>query len=163
MSRFQRISPCLWFDDTAEQAANAYTAIFPDSRIVATTRYDAASAAAAGRPEGSVLTVSFELDGQAVTALNGGPVFRFNEAISLVVNCRDQDEIDHYWACLSDGGDAQAQQCGWLKDRFGLSWQIVPAALHEWMRHPAVGSRVMEGILQMKKLDLAALQVAANG
>jgi predicted 3-demethylubiquinone-9 3-methyltransferase (glyoxalase superfamily) len=122
----QRITPCLWFDDQAQEAAEFYTAIFRNSRIIKIARYGEAGREAHGRPPGSVMTVAFELDGQAFTALNGGPIFKFNEAVSLQINCEAQEEVDHYWNALSKGGDDQAQQCGWLKDKFGLSWQVVP-------------------------------------
>jgi predicted 3-demethylubiquinone-9 3-methyltransferase (glyoxalase superfamily) len=159
------ITPCLWFDDQAEEAVAFYTSVFKNSRIVAVSRYPDAGRETHGKPPGSVMTVAFELDGRAFTALNGGPVFKFNEAVSLQVNCATQDEVDHYWAKLSAGGDAQAQQCGWLKDRYGLSWQIVPTALLEMIADPDPGKaqRVMEAMLQMKKLDIAALRRAYAG
>jgi predicted 3-demethylubiquinone-9 3-methyltransferase (glyoxalase superfamily) len=160
--RFQRITPFLWFDDQAEEAARFYTSVFPDSRITATTRYSKESAAVAGRTEGSVMTIAFTLDGQELTALNGGPHFRFSEALSLVVNCRTQAEVDHYWARLSEGGDPAAQQCGWLKDRFGLSWQVVPVELPALLAHPDPDQarRATEAMMKMKKLDLEALRRA---
>src|SRR5436190_6090649 len=127
--RLQRITPFLWFDDQAEPAAQFYVSIFPDSRIVGSTQYSPESAQASGRPAGSLMTVAFQLDGQDFTALNGGPIFRFNESISLVVRCHDQEEIDYYWSRLGQGGDKRAQRCGWLKDRYGLSWQVVPQEL----------------------------------
>ena len=156
----RRITPFLWFDDQAEEAARFYTSIFDDSRIVSTTRY---GAPASGRPEGSVMTIAFQLDGQQFTALNGGPHFSFNEAISLVVNCRNQEEVDYYWGHLSEGGDEKAQQCGWLKDRYGVSWQVVPVQLGELLGDPDPerARRATEAMLQMKKIDLAALQRAA--
>lgn len=162
-ARFQRITPFLWFDDQAEQAADFYTSIFDHSRVVATSRYSPESAQASGRKEGSVMTVAFQLDGQDFTALNGGPLFKFNESISLVVQCRSQEEIDHYWNRLSEGGDTRAQQCGWLKDRFGVSWQVVPVQLVELLSgpDPAKARKVLQALMQMKKLDLAALQEAA--
>lgn len=161
----QRISPCLWFADEAEEAARFYTGIFKNSRITATTRYGAAGFESHHRPAGSVMTVVFELDGQSFTALNGGPVFQFNEAISLQVNCATQDEIDYYWEKLSAGGDPQAQMCGWLKDRYGLSWQIVPSTMDELFRDEksAGTERAMEAMLQMKKLDIAGLRRAYDG
>jgi predicted 3-demethylubiquinone-9 3-methyltransferase (glyoxalase superfamily) len=148
----------LWFDDQAEQAAKFYTSIFPNSRIVHVARYGAAGAEASGRPLGSVMTVEFELDGQQFIALNGGPIFKFNESISLLVNCRDQAEIDQLWHRLLEGG--QPNQCGWLKDRYGLSWQIVPAALRDMMadKDEHKVERVMRAILKMVKIDLAELQ-----
>ncbi|WP_275630150.1 VOC family protein [Pseudomonas sp. 273] len=165
MSRIQRVTPCLWFDDQAEQAAAFYTAIFPNSRIAAVSHYGEAGREIHGRPPGSVMTVAFELDGLAFTALNGGPVFQFSEALSLQVNCDSQEEIDHYWERLSAGGPVEAQQCGWLKDRYGLSWQIVPAALADMMAGPATAAsqRAMLALLGMKKLDIAALRRAYDG
>jgi len=161
----QRITPCLWFDDQAEQAATLYTSIFPGSRIVTVSRYGEAGREVHGRPPGSAMVVAFELEGQAFTALNGGPVFKFNEAISLQVSCRTQEEVDHYWEKLSHGGDEQAQQCGWLKDRYGLSWQIVPVALMEMMADPdpVKAGRVMQAMLQMKKIDIKGLRQAYCG
>ncbi len=161
----QKITPCLWFDDQAQQAAEFYLSVFPNSRIVNLSRYGEAGREVHGKPPGSVLTVAFELDGQAFTALNGGPLFRFNEAISLQVNCQDQAEIDHFWDKLGAGGDASAQQCGWLKDRYGVSWQIVPRVLPELLGDPdtAKSERVMTALLQMKKLEIAALQRACAG
>jgi predicted 3-demethylubiquinone-9 3-methyltransferase (glyoxalase superfamily) len=161
MARLQRITPCLWFDDQADLAAHFYISIFPNSRIGAVSHYGEAGFEIHHRPAGSVLTVKFELDGQSFMALNGGPVFRFTEAISLVVSCDTQEEIDHYWNRLGEGGEPKAQQCGWLKDRYGLSWQIVPSMLEQLMTGPASG-RVMEALLKMKKLDIAALQAAAR-
>lgn len=160
--RFQRITPFLWFDTQAEEAATFYTSIFENSRIVATTRYSKESAAYSGRPAGSVMTVAFELDGQGFTALNGGPVFRFTEALSLVVGCRSQAEVDHFWSRLSEGGDPKAQQCGWLKDRFGVSWQVVPTELPALLSSPDADKarRVTAALMQMKKLDLDVLRRA---
>ena len=165
MQRIQRITPCLWFDDQAEEAARFYTAIFSNSRIVGMTRYGEAGREVHGRPAGSVMVVAFELDGQAFTALNGGPVFTFNEAISLQVSCETQEDVDHYWDRLSQGGDAKAQQCGWLKDRYGVSWQIVPTVLPEMLADPDTGrsQRAMAAMLTMKKIDIAALQRAFAG
>jgi predicted 3-demethylubiquinone-9 3-methyltransferase (glyoxalase superfamily) len=128
----QKITPFLWFDDQAEAAAKFYTSIFKNSRIGSVARYDEEAAKVAGRPKGSVMTVAFELDGQEFTALNGGPLFKFTEAISFVVNCETQEEVDHFWERLSAGG--QEVQCGWLKDRFGVSWQVVPAVLAEMLQ-----------------------------
>jgi predicted 3-demethylubiquinone-9 3-methyltransferase (glyoxalase superfamily) len=158
----QRISPCLWFDDQAEQAAQFYTGIFPNSRIVAIARYGHAGTEIHGRPPGSVMTVAFELDGVPFTALNGGPVFSFNEAISFQVYCDSQQEIDHYWNSLKEGGPEAAQQCGWLKDRYGASWQVVPRAIANMMAQPdqARADRVMGAMLKMKKIDLATLASA---
>jgi predicted 3-demethylubiquinone-9 3-methyltransferase (glyoxalase superfamily) len=158
----QRITPFLWFDDQAEEAVAFYTSVFENSRVVSTTRYTKEGEQAAGRPAGSVMTIAFQLDGQDFTALNGGPHFKFNEAISLVVNCRSRDEVDHYWKRLSEGGDEKAQQCGWLKDRYGVSWQVVPTLLIELLNHPdpEKARRAMAAMLQMKKIDVAALRRA---
>ena len=160
-----KIAPCLWFDDEAEPAAAFYTGIFPNSRIGTVLRYGEVGQEFHGKPAGSVMTVAFELDGLSFTALNGGPLFRFNEAVSLQVYCESQQEIDHYWEKLSAGGDENAQQCGWLKDRYGLSWQIVPLALLDMLQGPAPEKtqRVMAALFQMKKLDIAALQRAYAG
>jgi predicted 3-demethylubiquinone-9 3-methyltransferase (glyoxalase superfamily) len=158
----QRIVPCLWFADEAEEAARFYTGIFKNSRVVAVTRYSDAGFEIHRRPAGSVLTVEFELGGQRFTALNGGPAFTFNEAVSLQVMCETQKEIDYYWEKLSAGGDPAAQQCGWLKDRYGLSWQVVPAGMEEMLADAESpgAKRAMEALLQMKKLNLAELQRA---
>lgn len=162
MAKLQRIAPCLWFDDRAEEAANFYVAIFPNSRITQIARYGKAGFEHHHKPAGSVMTVAFELDGCAFTALNGGPVFTFSESVSLQVFCDTQQEIDHYWSGLGTGGDARAQMCGWLKDRYGLSWQIVPSMLPELMAgDPARAERAMGAVLSMKKLDIAAIQKAA--
>lgn len=163
--RLQKITPCLWFDTQAEAAARFYCSIFENSRILRISHYGEAGYDTHGMPPGSVLTVAFELAGQAFTALNGGPVFKFNEAISWQVSCADQEELDRYWAQLSAGGDPKAQQCGWLKDRFGMSWQIVPATLADMMNDPDAEKtgRVMHALLQMKKLDIAQLQRAYRG
>lgn len=165
MPRIQKITPCLWFDDQAEEAARFYIGIFPHSRIVRVSHYGEAGFEVHGRPAGSVLTVEFELDGQIFTALNGGPAFTFNEAISLQVNCETQEELDAYWQKLSAGGDEAAQQCGWLKDRYGVSWQVVPTILAEWITHPdpAKCDRIMTALLGMKKLDIDALKRAHAG
>lgn len=165
MTVIQRIAPCLWFDDQAEEAAEFYTAIFKKSRIVTVSRYGEAGHEVHGKPAGAVLAVAFELDGQAFTALNGGPMFKFNEAISLQVNCETQEEVDYYWDKLSGGGDEKAQQCGWLKDRYGVSWQVVPRALIEMITDPDPGKsgRVMEAMLQMKKIDIDGLRRAYAG
>ena len=158
----QRISPCLWFDHQAEEAARFYTTIFKNSRIVRTTHYSDAGREVHGMKPGSVMTVEFELDGQTFTALNGGPVFKFNEAISLQIHCETQKEVDYYWEKLSAGGDQQAQQCGWLKDRFGLSWQVVPVELPQLLADADSDKsrRAMEAMLQMKKLDIGELRRA---
>lgn len=165
MPTTQRITPCLWFDDQGEEAAKFYTGIFPNSRITTVTRYSAAGVEVHRRPPGSVMVVAFELDGHSFTALNGGPVFTFNEAVSLQVNCATQEEIDHYWEKLGAGGDPKAQQCGWLKDRYGVSWQIVPSFMDEMFRDaesPAT-ERAMTAMLGMKKLDIAELRRAFEG
>jgi predicted 3-demethylubiquinone-9 3-methyltransferase (glyoxalase superfamily) len=162
--KLQRITPFLWFDHQAEEAARFYTQVFENSRVGRIARYDTDVARAAGRPAGSVMTVEFELAGQPFTALNGGPHAQFTEAVSFVVNCDSQEEVDRYWQRLSDGGDPNAQQCGWLKDRFGLSWQIVPRILFELLYDPDVerGRRAMLALLSMKKLDVRRLQEAAD-
>jgi predicted 3-demethylubiquinone-9 3-methyltransferase (glyoxalase superfamily) len=159
----QRISPMLWFDDQAEQAASFYTSIFKNAKILNTTRYTKDAEQAAGRPAGSVMTVEFVLDGQKFTALNGGPHFRFNEAISFVVRCSDQPEVDYYWDRLSAGGDPKAQQCGWLKDKFGLSWQVVPDQLVALLtdENPERARKATAAMLKMKKIDVAELERAA--
>jgi len=156
MADVQKISPCLWFDGNGEEAARFYVSIFKNSRMGAITRFGKEGFEIHGRPAGSVMTVNFVLDGQEFTGLNGGPLFKFNEAISLVVNCDSQAEIDHYWEKLGAGGDPQAQQCGWLKDKYGLSWQIVPKNISEIANNP----KAMEAVMQMKKLDLAVLDKA---
>jgi len=165
MLHAQRIAPCLWFDDQAEEAAKFYVSVFENSRIIRTSRYTEAGKENHQRPVGSVMAVAFELDGQGFTALNGGPVFKFNEAISLQVNCETQDEVDHYWQALSGGGDPKAQQCGWLKDKYGVSWQVVPVALPLMMTDadPVKVGRVTTVMMQMKKLDIAELKRAYAG
>ena len=157
-----KIVPCLWFDSEAEEAANFYAGIFPNSKITNVTRY---AQDIHGKPKGSVLTVAFELDGQSFTALNGGPIFKFNEAVSLQIHCDSQQEVDHYWEKLGAGGDERAQQCGWLKDRFGLSWQVVPTELIKLITDPdsARAQRATQAMLQMKKLDVEQLRRAAAG
>ena len=165
MAHTQRISPCLWFDSEAEDAAKYYTSIFKNSKILKTTTYGEEGKEIHGKPAGSVLTVEFELDGQTFTALNGGPVFKFNEAISLVINCETQQEVDYYWDKLTAGGDPKAQQCGWLKDKYGVSWQVVPRALVELLsdKDRAKSERTMKAMLQMKKIDIAELKRAHAG
>ncbi len=165
MPTIQRIAPCLWFDDQAEQAAPFYTGIFPNSEIRSIARYGEVEYEFHRRPAGSVLTVGFTLDGQAFTALNGGPAFTFNEAISLQVFCETQEEVDHYWAKLSEGGDERAQQCGWLKDKFGVSWQVVPTIVPEMVKDPESEKpqRAMAAIFQMKKLDIAEIGRTYHG
>ncbi len=160
-----KIAPCLWFDRQGEEAANFYVSIFPNSRILHTARYGKAGHDIHGMSAGTVMTVAFELDGQPFTALNGGPHFKFNEAVSLQIYCSNQEEVNYYWDKLSAGGDPKAQQCGWLKDKFGLSWQVVPMALIEMFgATPSERSeRAMEAMLKMKKLDIAELQRAYAG
>ena len=164
MPILQRLAPCLWFDDQGEEAANYYTGIFPKSRIVAIARYGEAGYEVHRRPAGSVMIVKFELDGQPFTALNGGPHFTFNEAVSLQVFCDTQKEVDYYWDKLTAGGDPRAQQCGWLKDKYGLSWQVVPTMMDRMFRDkdPAKLARVTEAFLKMKKFDIAKLEEAAR-
>ena len=164
MPSIQRITPCLWFDDQAEEAAKFYISIFPNSKITDTSRYGEAGKEIHGRPAGSIMTVAFELEGHGFTALNGGPVFKFNEAISFQVNCDTQAEVDRYWEKLSAGGDEKAQQCGWLKDRYGVSWQIVPKILVELLKDPDTekSQRVMTAMLEMKKIDIEGLKRAAK-
>jgi len=154
----QKITPFLWFDSQAEEAAKFYASVFPNSRILKTARYGEAGPG----PKGSVMTVEFELDGQRMIALNGGPHFKFTEAISLSVDCRDQKEVDHYCTKLSQGGEQS--MCGWLKDKYGLSWQVNPAILGELLAGPDAkkAKRVMEAMLKMKKIDIAALKAAAE-
>lgn len=160
-----KISPCLWFDHQAEDAARFYTGIFKHSKITAITRYPDAGQEIHGQKAGSVLTVEFELDGQSFTALNGGPVFKFTEAVSFQIECATQAELDYFWEELGAGGDPNAQQCGWLKDKFGLSWQVVPQGMAEMLNDPdpAKSKRAFQAMMQMKKLDLAALQRAFAG
>ena len=156
----QKITPFLWFENQAEEATKLYTSIFKNSKIVSVSRYDEAGAKATGRPKGSVMIVVFELEDQQFTALNGGPIFKFNEAISFVVNCKTQEEVDHFWKKLSEGGEEG--QCGWLKDKFGLSWQIAPTVLGELLqdKDPKKSERVMKAMLQMKKFDIEKLKQA---
>jgi predicted 3-demethylubiquinone-9 3-methyltransferase (glyoxalase superfamily) len=161
----QKITPCLWFDSNAEEAVKFYTAIFKHSKIGNISRYGEAGREIHGKPAGTVLTVEFELDGQAFTALNGGPVFKINEAISFQVNCESQEELDYYWEKLAEGGDKKAQQCGWLKDKFGVSWQIVPTVLGKMLqdKDATKSERVMKALLQMRKLDISVLRQAYEG
>ncbi len=159
----QKITPCLWFNDNAEEAIRFYTSVFKDSSIGPFIRHDAASAEVSGRPEGTFLSGTFRLEGQEFMVLNGGPQFPFTEAISLVVNCADQKEVDYYWNKLTEGGTEV--QCGWLKDKFGVSWQVVPTILDEFLRDPAAAkaARVMEAMLKMIKIDIAELKRAFEG
>ena len=156
----QKITPCLWFDTEGEEAANFYTSVFPNSKILDVARYGSAGP----RDEGTVMTVSFELDGQEFVALNGGPDFTFNEAISFSIDCEDQAEVDRYWDALIEGG-GEPSQCGWLKDQFGLSWQVVPRQLNEMLQSSDgdAAKRAMEAMLKMGKLDVAKLREAFEG
>jgi predicted 3-demethylubiquinone-9 3-methyltransferase (glyoxalase superfamily) len=158
-----KIHPMLWFDSQAEEAARFYTSTFKNSKIKTIARYGDAGAKASGQPKGSVMTVAFEIDGEDFVALNGGPQFKFSEAISLVVNCRSQEEIDELWSKLTAGG-GEPGPCGWLKDKFGLSWQIVPEKMDDLMKgDPAKSEQVMAALMQMHKIDVAALERAAEG
>ena len=159
----QKITPFLWFNDQAEEAANFYSSIFKNSKIGKITRYDEEAAGPTGRPPGSVMTVEFELEGQQFVGLNGGPHFKFTEAVSFVVNCDSQEEVDHFWSQLSVGGEES--RCGWLKDKFGLSWQIVPVVLIEMLadKDTTKAKRVMNAMLQMDKIDIPTLQKAYDG
>jgi len=160
----QKITPFLWFDHQAEEAAKFYTSVFKNSRIGRILRYDEVSAKGAGRPAGSVLTIEFEIAGQKFTALNGGPEFKFNESISFVVNCETQNEVDYFWEkLLADGG--QESQCGWLKDKFGVSWQITPTVLIDMLndKDAKKAERVMKAMMQMQKIDIKTLQEAYAG
>ena len=165
MATMQKITSHLWFDRQAEEAAEFYTSIFKNSKILRTTHYGKEGFEIHNMPEGTVMTVAFELDGQKFIALNAGPIFKFNEAISFMVHCNDQKELDYFWENLSQGGDPKSQQCGWLKDKFGLSWQVVPVQLDRMMddsdRERA--DRVMKAFLQMKKIDIRALEEAYEG
>jgi len=156
----QKITPFLWFNDNAEEAMNFYTSIFKNSKIGSVARYDEAGAAASGRPKGSVMTATFKLEGQEFVALNGGPHFKFTEAISFSVDCKNQEEVDYFWEKLSEGGEEGP--CGWLKDKFGLSWQIVPTVLSELLgdKDAKKSQRVMKAMLQMKKIDIKTLKQA---
>jgi predicted 3-demethylubiquinone-9 3-methyltransferase (glyoxalase superfamily) len=160
-----RIAPCLWFDRQAEEAARYYVGIFKNSKITSISHFGKEGHEIHGQPEGLVLTVQFELDGQPFTALNGGPNFKFNEAVSLQIYCDSQEEIDDYWGRLAAGGDPAAQQCGWLKDKFGLSWQVVPRMMEGWLAGGVneKTERVMKALMQMKKLDIARLNAAYAG
>ena len=156
----QKITPFLWFDNQAEEAVKFYVSLFKKSKIGKITRYDEEASKAAGRPKGSVMTIVFQLEGQEFTAINGGPIFKFTEAISFVVNCETQKEIDTLWKKLSSGGEEQ--QCGWVKDKYGLSWQITPPVLIEMLqdKNPEKAKRVMKAMLQMKKIDIKTLEKA---
>jgi predicted 3-demethylubiquinone-9 3-methyltransferase (glyoxalase superfamily) len=158
----QKITPFLWFDSQAEEAANFYSSIFKNSRVISVTRYDEKSAQASGRPKDSAMTAEFELEGQRFVALNGGPHFKFTEAVSFVINCETQEEVDEFWNKLTEGG--QESQCGWLKDKFGLSWQVVPTILPELFKtkDPQKAQSVSEALMKMKKIDIDALKKAAE-
>ena len=164
MPTIQKIAPCLWFDSQA-QAAEFYTSIFKNSRIVKSNRYGKAGREIHGRPPGSVMTVAFELDGQPFTALNGGPVFQFNEAVSLQILCDTQEQVDFFWEKLTAGGGKKAHQCGWLKDKFGVSWQVIPKILPDLLGDPDTekAERAMKAMLKMKKLDIGELKHAFAG
>ena len=159
----QKITPFLWFNDQAEEAANFYVSVFKNSKIGDIARYDDAGAKAAGRPAGSVMVIDFQLEGQKFVGLNCGPHFKFTEAVSFVVNCESQEEVDYFWQKLSEGG--AESQCGWLKDKFGLSWQVTPTVLTEMLKdkNPVKAKRVMEAMLQMKKIDINTLKQASEG
>jgi predicted 3-demethylubiquinone-9 3-methyltransferase (glyoxalase superfamily) len=165
MPSIQKITPCLWFDDQGEEAAKFYVSIFKNAKITDVARYPAAGQEIHGKPAGSVMTVAFELDGHSFTALNGGPHFKFNEAISLQVMCDTQAEVDYFWEKLGAGGDERSKQCGWLKDKFGLSWQIVPRGMEHMMSDPdpKKRERAFAAMLKMKKLDIAELERAFAG
>jgi predicted 3-demethylubiquinone-9 3-methyltransferase (glyoxalase superfamily) len=156
----QKITPCLWFDNQAEEAVKFYISVFKNSKILTVTRYGESGAKVSGRPKGTVMTITFRLDGQEFMALNGGPIFKFTEAVSLIVNCKTQKEIDELWEKLSEGG--KKGQCGWLKDKYGLSWQIVPTGFDKMMKNadPAKSERMMKAVLQMTKLDIKTLKRA---
>lgn len=160
----QKITPNLWFDTQAEEAANFYASVFPSSKVGLITRYGEAASKVSGQPAGSVMTVEFTLDGQDFVGLNGGPIFKFTEAVSFLINCVTQEEIDYYWSKLTEGGGEEGP-CGWLKDRFGLSWQVAPAIMNEMMKDPdeTKKNRMMAAMLKMKKLDIAELERAFEG
>jgi predicted 3-demethylubiquinone-9 3-methyltransferase (glyoxalase superfamily) len=164
MPHIQKITPCLWFDGQAEQAAKFYTGIFDNSKITSVSRYGEAGREVHGRQPGSVMAVAFELDGHSFSALNGGPMFKFTEAISFQVMCETQEQVDYFWDRLSEGGDEGARQCGCLKDKFGVSWQVVPTVLSELLSGPdaAAAGRAAKAMMQMKKLDIAELRRARD-
>ena len=162
--QFSKISPCIWYDTQAEQAANFYVSIFPDAKINRIARYGKAGFEIHGKPEGAVMTVEFTLAGQTFTALNGGTIFKLSEAMSLQVYVEDQKELDYYWSKLGEGSDPKSHVCGWLKDKFGLSWQVVPRVMVDWFGAPNEGSeRTMTALLKMRKLDIAELEKAYQG
>jgi len=158
----QKIIPCLWFDDKAEEAAKFYASIFKNSKIGDVSRYGKEGYEFHGKEDGMVMTVDFEIEGQKYVALNGGPIFKFNEAISFQVHCETQKEVDYYWEKLSEGDDEKAQQCGWLKDKYGVSWQIVPVVLTKMIQDKDAekSQKVMKALLQMRKLDIKTLTQA---
>lgn len=158
----QKITPHLWFDNQAEEAASFYASVFRNSKILKTTYYERSGAEVSGRPEGSVMTVAFQIEGQDFVALNGGPIFKFNEAISFMVSCESQDEVDELWSKLS--AHPESEQCGWLKDKFGVSWQIIPKGLDDMLSNPDPEKlqRVMKALLQMKKLNIEELRAAQD-
>jgi len=160
----QKITPFLWFDHQAEEAANFYTSVFKNSKVGKILRYDEATAKAAGGPVGSVLTIEFEIEGQKFTALNGGPQFKFNESVSFVVDCKTQEEVDYFWEKLTAGG-GQESECGWLKDKFGLSWQVTPTVLIDMLndKDPKKAGRVMKAMMQMQKIEINQLKAAYAG
>jgi predicted 3-demethylubiquinone-9 3-methyltransferase (glyoxalase superfamily) len=160
----QKITPFLWFDHQAEEAAKFYTSVFKNSKVGKILRYDEATAKAAGGPVGSVLTIEFEIDGQKFTALNGGPQFKFNESVSFVVDCKTQEEVDYFWEKLTAGG-GQESECGWLKDKFGLSWQVTPTVLIDMLndKDPKKAERVMKAMMQMQKIEINKLKAAYAG
>jgi predicted 3-demethylubiquinone-9 3-methyltransferase (glyoxalase superfamily) len=158
----QKITPFLWFDGNAEEAMNFYTTVFKDSKIGETSRYNKEAAEATGRPEGSMMVGTFQIEGQEFMVLNGGPVFKFNESVSFMIHCEDQAEVDYYWDKLTDGG--QESQCGWLKDKFDLSWQVVPNDMGKYIGHPdpVKAGKAMQAMIQMKKLDISKFEEAIN-
>ena len=165
MSLRSKISPCLWFDGQAEPAARFYTSIFKDSKIQSISYYGEAGREQHGQEPGSVMAVGFQIEGQSFTALNGGPFFKISEAISFQIDCQTQEELDYYWEKLKEGGDPECQVCGWLKDKFGVSWQVVPAVLLEMILDPDTtkSQRAVAAMMGMKKLDIAALKAAFDG
>lgn len=165
MPTLQKITPCLWYDGQAEEAARLYTSIFPDSEILAITRYSEVGTEVHGQPAGQVMTVELQIAGQRMTALNGGPLFKFTEAVSFMVECADQAEVDYYWERLGEGGDPAARQCGWLKDRFGLSWQVVPARLGAMLSSGDGEAirRVTACFMDMQKIVIEDLEKAYRG
>jgi predicted 3-demethylubiquinone-9 3-methyltransferase (glyoxalase superfamily) len=164
-NRIQKLTTCLWFDNQAEEAARFYVSVFLNSSLGKTVHYGKEGHEIHGRNEGSVMTVEFEINGQSFVALNGGPLFKFNEAVSFQVYCETQEEVDYYWERLCEGGDVNAQQCGWLKDKYGVSWQIVPTIIGELINDTEreKSERVMKALLQMKRLDIKKLKQAYQG